>query len=96
MKKYSIAYSKTNEDTILEDNHFIYGITPKWNSLETKKYIVDLLNDKEKQIDDLTKENDFLKWYCEELETHLPKKLLKQVKEFYKNNVKKLESDIND
>jgi len=88
MKKYSMCYSKTDEDTILEDNHFIYGIIP-WDSLETKKHIIELLNEKEKQIDDLTKENDFLKWYCEELETHLPKELLEQVKEFYRNNVKK-------
>lgn len=87
MKKYSMAYSKTDEDTILEDHHFIDGIYP-WNSLETKKCIVELLNDKEKQIDDLTKKNDFLKWYCEELETHIPKETLEKVKEFYKKNIK--------
>ena len=89
LKKYSMCYSKTDEDTILEDHHVIDGIHP-WNSLETKKHIVELLNDKEKQIYNLTKENDFLKWYCEELETHLPKELLKQMKEFYKNNVRKI------
>jgi hypothetical protein len=80
MKKYSISYSKTNEDTILEDNHFIYGIIPKWNSLETKKYIVDLLNEKEKEIDELKKENRVLKEYSEELETHIPKETLKLIK----------------
>ena len=49
MKKYSMCYSKTDEDTILEDNHFIYGIIP-WDSLETKKHIIELLNEKEKQV----------------------------------------------
>lgn len=82
MKKYSISYSKTNEDTLLEDHHFL--IPSKWDSLETKKFIVDLLNDKEKEIEELRKENKFLKWYCEELEVHLPKKVLDVVKEFYK------------
>lgn len=83
MKKYSMCYSKTDEDTILEDNHFIYGILP-WNSLETKKHIVDLLNEKEKEIDKLKKENKFLKDYSEELEVHVSKETLKKVKEFYK------------
>ena len=78
-----MAYSKTDEDTILEDHHFIDGIHP-WNSLETKKHIIELLNDKEKEIDKLKKENKFLKEYSEELEVHVPKETLKKVKEFYK------------
>lgn len=84
MKEYSMCYSKTDEDTILEDGHFIFGIIPKWNSLETKKYIVDLLNEKEKEIYKLRKENKFLKDYSEELEAHVPKETLEKVKEFYK------------
>ena len=84
MKEYSMCYSKTDEDTILEDGHFIYGIIPKWDSLEAKKYIVDLLNEKEKEIDKLRNENKFLKEYSEELEVHVPKETLKEVQEFYK------------
>lgn len=84
MKEYSMCYSKTDEDTILEDGHFIFGILPNWDSLETKKYIVKLLNEKEKEIDKLKKENKFLKEYSEELEVHVPKETLEKVKEFYK------------
>ena len=79
-----MCYSKTDEDTILEDGHFIFGILPNWDSLETKKYIVKLLNEKEKEIDKLKKENKFLKEYSEELEVHVPKETLEKVKEFYK------------
>ena len=89
MKVYSIAYSKTDEDALLEDSHFINGLPFKWDTLDTKKAIVHLLNDKEKQIDELTKENEFLRWYSEELEVHLPKDLVKQVKECYEKEVKK-------
>lgn len=49
MKKYSISYSKTNEDNILEDNHPLYGTVP-WNTLDTKKHIVAMLNEKEEKI----------------------------------------------
>ena len=79
-----MCYSKTDEDTILEDGHFIFGILPNWDSLETKKYIVKLLNEKEKEIDKLKKENKFLKEYSEELEVNVPKETLEKVKEFYK------------
>ena len=87
MKEYSMCYSKTDEDTILENSHFIYGILPKWDSLETKKYIVKMLNEKEEEIDKLRKENKFLKEYSEELEVHVPKETLEKVKEFYKKRV---------
>ena len=86
MKEYSISYSKTNEDTILEDHHPIGGVIP-WNTLDTKKYIVDLLNEKEKEIDKLKKENKFLKDYSEELEVHVSKETLKRVKEFFKERI---------
>jgi len=83
MKEYTISYSKTNEDTILENSHFMYGIIP-WDTLETKKFIVDLLNEKEQEINKLKKQNKFLKGYSEELEVHIPTETLKKVKEFYK------------
>ena len=88
MNEYSISYSKTDEDHILENHHVIRGTVP-WNTLETKKHIVKMLTEKEQEIDRLTKENDFLKWYCEELEVHLPKETVKQIKEFYQKEVKK-------
>ena len=86
MKEYSMCYSKTDEDHILENHHFIRGTVP-WNTLETKKHIVKMLNEKEQEIDRLTKENDFLKWYSEELETHVPKETLDKIKEFYNSKV---------
>lgn len=85
MKKYSIAYSKTDEDSILEDHHFIYGTVP-WNTLDTKKHIVAMLNEKEEKIEELSKENEFLKWYHEELRVHVPKDTLKLIDELYENN----------
>ena len=86
MNTWSIAHSKTNDDCIMLNNcHFIGD---NWDSNETRKEIVKVLNDKERQIDDLTKENEFLKWYSEELESHLPKDLVKQVKEFYEKEVR--------
>jgi len=88
MNTWSIIHSKTNDDCIMM-NHCIPIGCIKWDSNETRKEIVKVLNEKEKQIDELTKENEFLKWYSEELEVHLPKELLKQVKEFYEKEVKK-------
>lgn len=88
MKKYSISYSKTNEDNILEDNHPIYGTVP-WNTLDTKKHIVAMLNEKEEKIEELSKENEFLKWYYETLRVNVPKETLKVIDEFYETKVKK-------
>ena len=88
MNTWSIVHSKTDDDCIMLNNRILIGCI-KWDSNETREEIVNVLNNKEKQIEELTKENEFLKWYSEELEVHLPKELLQQVKEFYEKRVRK-------
>ena len=88
MNTWSIVHSKTDDDCIMLNNCILIGCI-KWDSNETREEIVNVLNNKEKQIEELTKENEFLKWYSEELEVHLPKELLQQVKEFYEKRVRK-------
>ena len=83
MKKYGIAYSKTDEDTILEDGHGIKGIIPRWDTLDSKKCICELLNNKEKKINELELENKKLRWYFEELRCHVPKDKLEQIDLLY-------------
>ncbi|HIH34896.1 MAG TPA: hypothetical protein HA255_00440, partial [Methanosphaera sp.] len=52
MNTWSIIHSKTNDDCIMM-NHCIPIGCIKWDSNETRKEIVKVLNEKEKQIDEL-------------------------------------------
>lgn len=55
-KQYSIAHSKTNKPTILYDSHFIppmVEITKDPKNYEALKNIVEILNEKEKEINKL-------------------------------------------
>ena len=45
-----------------------------------------MLNEKEEKIEELSKENDFLNWYCEELAAHLPKDLVQEFRDKTKKN----------
>ncbi len=83
MKEYFVKYSKTNKPCILEDNHFtkpLIQVTRQKPNYDALENVVELLNEKEKEIDKLRKENKFLKEYSEELETHIPKETLQLIK----------------
>lgn len=85
MKKYySVIHSKTSDDIIMENNCKLIGDL-KWDTPKTREDIVKLLNEKEKIIDELREENKKLKWYCEELEVHVPSDKVEQIKSLYKN-----------
>ena len=54
--RYSVAYSKTNEDTLLEDGHITKDLI---NRGDLEK-VADLLNEKEKEIEKLNLEIAYL------------------------------------
>lgn len=55
-KRYSVAYSKTNKDVLLEDGHFTNDLIER-GDLEK---VVELLNEKEKEIETLKLEIAYL------------------------------------
>jgi len=86
-KRYSVIHSKTDDDIIMENNCKLIGDL-KWDTPKTREDIARLLNEKEKIIEELREENKKLKWYCEELEVHVPSDKVEQIKALYKSIVK--------
>ena len=81
-KRYSVIHSKTDDDIIMENNCKLIGDF-KWDTPKTREAIARLLNEKENLIEELREENKKLKWYCEELEVHVPKETLKLIDELW-------------
>jgi hypothetical protein len=71
----------------MENNCKLIGDN-KWDTPKTREDIAELLNKKQKTIEELREENKFLKWYCEELEVHVPSDKVEQIKALYKSIVK--------
>ena len=86
-KRYSVIHSKTDDDIIMENNCKLIGDF-KWDTPKTREDIARLLNEKENLIEELREENKKLKWYCEELEVHVPSDKVEQIKALYKSIVK--------